>query len=256
MAAEVHVPEKGNLYVVKETLEKVRAFIDQQEKGEAARSEEIASLRGALEPMSEKFVALEKRCDELDKLLPKGEKIFIPEGSKSRVQAVGSFGRMFTAARRWATDRTLLEPLSRAQTEGTDTAGGVLVPVEVYPDVMRIVAEESIIRKIARVVPMASDKMTVPTVSTGPTVYWPGEATAPSESATTFLSTANSQLDTSTMAAFTTVSKELSEDDLVAIETVIAELFGEAMAKEENAQAFSATTPFTGVIQTSGVNNL
>ena len=38
----------------------------------------------------------------------------------------------------------------------------------------------------------------------------------------------------------------------VAIEPFLAELFSERIAKEENKQVFSSTTPFSGVVQSAG----
>ena len=273
--ATISTPDKGSLYKVIDALERIDDRIARSEEntstrvkelegrvadGDRSQGENLAKAReerdfwaSKVDGMAGTIERLSERCDALDKALPRGEKVFRSDVSQAsnRDAALHAFGKCFTASRRAAAGR-VLEGFARAQTEGTETAGGILVPDEVYPGVVRIIEEKSIIRQIAQIVPMGRDKMDVPTRSSGPAVYWPSEGAAPTESAVAFAS--GTTLDSKTLAAYDAVSRELDEDSLVALEPFLAEMFAEAIAREENAVAFTGNgTPFTGVSDASGI---
>ena len=245
--AEILTPEKGNLYKIKETIEDIR---DRVEADKAERGAVVSRV----DEMSDALKRIEERCNALDRALPQGEKVFVPEGDAARRRGVSLFGQAFTAARRAANGDAVPEPFARAngQTEGTASDGGILVPVEVHGEVVRIIEEKSFARQICRVIPMTRDKIDVGTISTGPTVEFPTESTEPSGGAdVSEVVFGTPQLDSSTLVALDSVSRELSEDALISIEPFLAELFAEAIGKEENKQTFSSTTPFSGVVQTA-----
>lgn len=249
MANEIHIPEKGNLYRIKETIDAIKHDID-------ANKEERSAFTSKVDEMQDALTKIEERCNALDAALPQGEKVFVPEGDNSRKSAIGLFGRAFSAARRAARGEQIPEPFQRAgdgngQTGATSADGGVLVPTEVHDQVVRIIEEKSFARQICRVIPMTSDKMNIGTISSGPSIEWPneGEAATDDVSEVTF---GDPQLDSKMLIALDSVSRELSEDSLVAIEPFLAELFSERIAKEENKQVFSSTTPFSGVVQSAG----
>lgn len=250
--------DRNELHQVLDAVEQIKdqaRAIAEYEQGVDARIAAVA------DPINAKLREIEARAKALDDALPRGRKLYVAGGTPDRDEALRDFGRLFTVARRMHRGDKLpgeygdYSAYTRAQTEGTDTAGGIMVPTDVYPGVIRIVKEKSVIRQIARTISMTRDIMNVPVVNTGPAVSWPGEATAPSETSFALHATADAQLDSNTMTAFITVSRELEEDTLVSLEPVIGELFAEAVAKEENLQAFSSTTPFTGVIQTTGIGS-
>ncbi len=273
--SDIVSPEKGNLYKVIDALERIDDRIERSQKstedrlvelegrvaaGDKSVTDDLVKARedrdfwhNKTDSLESTIRSLSERCDALDKALPRGEKVFrsSADGAVSRDDTLRAFGKCFTASRRAAQGRTP-EGFSRAQTEGTETAGGILVPDEVYPGVVRIIEEKSIIRQIAQVIPMGRDKMDVPTRSSGPAVYWPSEGAAPTESSVTFAS--GTTLDSKTLAAYDAVSRELDEDSLVALEPFLAEVFASAIAKEENRVAFVGDgDPYTGVSVASGV---
>jgi predicted phage gp36 major capsid-like protein len=101
-----------------------------------------------------------------------------------------------------------------------------------------------------------TNKMVLPINATGPSISYadgnyPSEGVGPT--AETGVALTSKSLDTKTLLVLDTVSLELGEDSLVAIEPLLAQIFGEAIALEENRQAFNSTNPFTGVSNTSGI---
>jgi len=229
----------GNLHRVMDAIKEIKHDVEQAAETNASAKDELY----------ERLNALEQRANFLDENLPSGDKVFIPEGPRERQDAVRNYGKCFTQAWRKAQGLAVDEAFARtSQNEGTASQGGVLVPVEVLPDVIRIVEEKSIARQICRVVPMSRDKMDIPTRSAGPATAWFTEDSAITEdvSVVTF---GTPQLDSETLVCLDSISKDLSADAIMALEPMLAELFAEAMAKEENQQCFSSTTPFTGIVQ-------
>ena len=70
----------------------------------------------------------------------------------------------------------------KAHNEGTNTSGGYLVPIEFSNDMIDLREQYGVIRRLAKVVPMASETKLVPRRKTGLTAYWVGEAVAATES--------------------------------------------------------------------------
>ena len=89
---------------------------------------------------------------------------------------------------------------------------------------------------------------------TGVSVSWVSEGAASVESNPTF---ANSKTDAEKMLAHSIMSNELLEDEEVGLADYLVAIFGEAMGAEIDAQAFDGSgSPFTGVLNTVGVNNV
>jgi len=143
----------------------------------------------------------------------------------------------------------------RSLTEGTDTAGGYLVPEEFQAEVLRLIPEYGIARKVCRVVPMTRDKQNWPKAgSTGVTAYWVNEAAAITESSPTF---GQVQLDSKKLAGLAALSNELVADANVDVLNYLYQLFAEQFAYQEDYQWLRGTgSPITGVIGSSGVNTV
>jgi HK97 family phage major capsid protein len=255
--------ERGALIESKTEEMQVQA----RELGEAnaalqAEVEQLKADRDAARTAdTEKMEEIEARCNKLDEMLPRGEKVFT-SGVRSKDQDLAAFGRAFTVARRAKNGDALPAEYQRAQTEGaktigTNTAGGTLVPVETLDSAVRIIGEKSLARTISRQVNMASDNIILPIVTGDPTVYWPGEGTAPTESSVTFAEDSDATLTAKTLTAYDSISRELDEDSLVALEPFFAEVFGDAIAQEENKQLIigdsGASDPFMGVTNLSTI---
>jgi len=102
----------------------------------------------------------------------------------------------------------------KAHSEGTNTAGGYLVPTEFSNDMIDLREQYGVARKLAKVVPMSSDTLLVPRRNTGLTTYWVGEATAITESSKSW---SQVQLVAKKLGCLALYSSELNEDAMVAI---------------------------------------
>lgn len=260
-APEVVVREGGNLHKIMEAIEVIqdRQKALMKEAGDA-RSADSEKLTG----LSDSIAKLKERCDHLDSVLPRGSKIFTAP-TATRTEALNEFGRCITEAWRKkhygrvsAEFQAELEmdAKARAITDGGQTSvtgqgtGNVVVPVVTHDKIARIIGETSVIRKIASIMPMTTNTMNLPTKGNGPSVYWPSEGQVPTK---TSVLLNQKQLVTSTLMALDEITSELTEDSVAALEPFFAEVFAEAVAAEENQQAFSSTTPFTGVGTDSNV---
>lgn len=254
-----NVDGAGNITVTRDFLEGVKARLAQS----AADATTIAELKEHNGWLRERVEKLIKYTETLDERLNDGSKVFqapTRQGTLDRYAA----GKGFTAARQFFRDHTIAEGYTRAssQNEGAGTTGSVLVPTITEAAVHRIIGEGSIPRKTSLMVPMVTNKMILPVNPNGPSIsyadgnYPPegsGPGAGPSTAVETPVTLTSKTLDTKTLMVLDTVSLELSEDSLVAIEPLLAQIFGEAVALEENRQAFNSTNPFTGVINTSGI---
>jgi HK97 family phage major capsid protein len=111
----------------------------------------------------------------------------------------------------WTGNREHLTTIERqALTEGTDSAGGVLVPASAAASVIDLVrAATVVIAAGATTVPMASDSLTFPRVLTGATPEWKQELAPMTESNLTFGSLV---LNAKTLRTKVKLSEELVED--------------------------------------------
>ena len=140
----------------------------------------------------------------------------------------------------------------KALSEGTDSAGGFLVPEEFRSEVYRIANDYGLARKLCTRIPMKRDVLNMPTLTTSVSVYWPGEGAAGTESNPVF---GRTRLEAKTLVGLTVLSNELLKDPDVDIVNMLAELFAEAMAGEEDNQLFNGTgSPFTGILVNASVN--
>lgn len=126
---------------------------------------------------------------------------------------------------RWCKDHGVE---NRAMGEGTNAAGGALVPEEFAARVIRLVENygtfaASNVEKVT----MTRDTMIIPKRVTGTTAYFVGEGTAVTESEPTY---ANVQLIAKKLAVGTRMSSEVVEDALVSIADAVATEFATSLA--------------------------
>lgn len=128
------------------------------------------------------------------------------------------FGVWFAgiAGQSWAVQRCseMGIRLERAQSEGVNADGGFLVPEQFLPDIIRLVDENGVARRSARVVPMTRDTVVQPRRTSGLTAYFPGEGTAGTES--------DANYDQIRLTARTAVildrwSNELGQDSIISM---------------------------------------
>jgi len=136
--------------------------------------------------------------------------------------------------------------------EGTAGSGGFLVPDEFKAEILRIAATYGVIRRECRIIPMKSDVIYIPAAgSTEQSAIWTNEAAQIKQTNPNFRQVA---LTINKLAALPKVTTELLEDADINIVQYLAELVGEAFAKEEDNQGFNGTgSPFTGALAATGV---
>lgn len=117
---------------------------------------------------------------------------------------------------------------NRALNEGSNSAGGVLVPEEFAARVIRLVENygtfaASGVEKVT----MSRDTMIIPKRVTGTTAYFVGEGTAVTESEPSY---ANVQLVAKKLAVGTRMSTEVVEDALISLADAVATEFATSLA--------------------------
>lgn len=137
------------------------------------------------------------------------------------------------------------------QLEGTNSAGGYLVPPEFYQDILFLLNEYGFARKYCGSVQMRSNVLNVSTLTGKPSVAWTSEnGVIPASKATIGRLTLTAQK----LAAIYPISNELLADANIDIYNVILRVFVEVFGQEEDTQVFRGTgSPFTGILNTSGV---
>lgn len=135
--------------------------------------------------------------------------------------------------------------------EGTTTAGGYLVPEEFKAEILRLAPTYGVIRREARMIPMAYDIINIPAAgTTDQSAIWTNEAAQIKQTNPTFRQVT---LTINKLAAIPKVTNELLADANVEVVQYLAEIIAEAFAKEEDNQAFNGSgSPFVGVLQATG----
>jgi HK97 family phage major capsid protein len=148
-------------------------------------------------------------------------------------------------------------PVEKASmNEGTAGLGGNLVPTIVESEILRLVADNSLLRPLVRKVPMTTKTHAYPTRANAFTAAVIAEEGSITDSApaTPF---GQSNLTAKKLACFATVSGELLQDNVVLLADFLAQEFAEQIGRLEDQQALEGDgTNFTGVIGAAGVNSL
>lgn len=141
---------------------------------------------------------------------------------------------------------------SKALSELSDSAGGFLVPEESTNEILRVVADFGIVRKLARIIPMRRDSLPFPVLGTGAVTTWPGQTNNGTDGSPVFKSV---KMQVETAMCLVPMAKELLADADSALIDSIMELIGESMAGAEDEQALTGTgAPFTGIMAHPDVN--
>lgn len=139
----------------------------------------------------------------------------------------------------WAQERARDQglPLRRALGEGTNTAGGFLVPDEFESTLITLREQYGAFRKHARIVPMSSDVKRYPRRTGNLTAYFPGEGTAGTESDSTY---DQLSLTAKKLMCLTKYSAELNEDAIINVGDDLAGEIAYAFAYKEDMCGFMA----------------
>lgn len=137
---------------------------------------------------------------------------------------------------------------------GDEATGSYLVGVEYSSEVLRVAADASAMMGLVRTIPMSARSIKYPASLTELGFTWvTNEETAKTEKKPTF---AQKTLECETAAGWVTITEELNEDSLVPLGGYFKELFGEAWGTEFDKQCLEASTPFSGILQAAGVNEV
>lgn len=149
------------------------------------------------------------------------------------------------AGMKWCEENGL--PLKADMNEGTNEAGGYLVPVEFDPMLIRLVETYGKFRQYTRITPMSSDTKNQPRRTGGITTYWTGEAQLITRSRPTY---DNISLVAKKLAALVAISSELSEDSAINTADEIAFEIGYGFALAEDNAGFlgDGTSTFGGIV--------
>ncbi len=126
----------------------------------------------------------------------------------------------------------------RALVEGTDAQGGYLVPEELRSEIFRILPDFAVMRKIARVIPMASQTLLLNSLTARPTAYWTSEYAS---KATTSAEFSQKTLTANDLVCLIPVTDQLIADANINIVQFIIEIFAETIAREEDKAFFTGS---------------
>lgn len=140
-----------------------------------------------------------------------------------------------TRAQKWCKDFGVDCNFQNSLSEGTDSAGGFLVPTEVEQAVIDLREQYGVFRRNAAIVPMARDTKTQPVRASGPTATWVGE-----NQEITGSDKAWKQLNlvARKLASMVRYSKELAEDATISIGDDLTREFAYAFAVAEDQAGF------------------
>ena len=169
--------------------------------------------------------------------LDKIDRRFTPGGGDGNLDGGKwkSFGEMLSMIKKNRED-----PRLKALSEGTDSAGGFLVPAEFRPQLLQRSLERSVIRPYATTIPIARDKVTIPKVVEtshtshlfgGIVAYWTEEAATKAQTDPVF---GQVNLIPKKLTGVTRASDELLEDSAIALESLLVQQFGAAIAWYED----------------------
>lgn len=215
------------------------------------KEELLAVISEAVDPLMQRLTKVERKWgafpgvdeDQVDKLSYQ-EKMctFLKALVRGRVDVCEQLQRS------WASEAQI-----KQMTEGTDTAGGFLVPEEFRAEVVRLIPKFGLLRRFARTIPMGTDTLRVPRQTATVSVSWPGEAKKGTASKPTL---GQVLLNSKTMVGLCSYSLEFLADAGVPVLEYLQTIFAEEFAGEEDTQWMNGTgVPFTGILAVAGTGS-
>jgi HK97 family phage major capsid protein len=209
-----------------------------------SRQEEVEKLKASLakpvEGQAKVFAQPRKRFTKL--------KAFKGPDAEENAYATGQFIKAAIfgdeQAKQWCRDSGV--PITRAHSEGVNSAGGVLVPNQMMDSIIDLREEFGVFRQNAQIVPMSSDTLDWPRRTGGLTAYFTAENAAVTESTAAW---DNVNLVAKKLAVLTRMSTELSEDAVVSVADLLTSEIAYAMASKEDDCGFNGdgTSTYGGI---------
>ena len=135
----------------------------------------------------------------------------------------------------------------KALVEGTAGYGGYLVPAPLATEIWRVLPDMSVMRKIARTVPMTAQTLKLNSLEAKPAAYWTSEYASKTTSSAEFDQVT---LTARKLAAILPIADELVADANVDIVRYMISIFAEVFAAEEDRTFFTGN----GTTQPRGIN--
>lgn len=135
----------------------------------------------------------------------------------------------------------------RAHSEGTATAGGVLVPEEFVQSIIDLRETYGVFRQYARVMPMSRDTAVMPRRTGGLSAYWVDEAGSITESSKAW---DNVRLTAKKLGIYSLISSELAEDAIINLADDLASECAYEFALTEDNAGFNGdgTSTYAGIL--------
>lgn len=135
---------------------------------------------------------------------------------------------------------------AKALSEGTDNAGGYLVPDEFVARVDEMTLEYGLVRQFANVFNVSSKTINIPKLTDEPTVVWVSEGGVISTGQPKFGQT---QITIKDAGIIVPITNDLLDDVAVPITEILGRIFARAFAKAEDYQAFNGDgSVFMGIL--------
>lgn len=136
--------------------------------------------------------------------------------------------------------------VTKAQSEGVDSAGGFLVPEQMMASIIDLREQYGVFRQEATIVPMGRDTVNWPRRTGGLTAYFVGENTALTESSATW---DNVNLTAKKLGCLTRFSTELDEDAVISIADWLTNEIAYAFSSKEDDCGFNGdgTSTYGGI---------
>ena len=226
-----------------ETWNKAKAFLDGHRNSEtgclnAEDDAAYAKMEAEIEALSHE-IARSERAERLENSLAQATRAPITatpgvspdEDGKARpARATASYSRAFWDAMRLNTSPV---EVRNALSEGVDSEGGYLVPDEFERTLVQSLADQNVMRTLAKVIQTTSGDRKIPVVSTHGTETWLDEGKPYSESDEAFTQIS---LSAYKLGTFLKISEELLNDAAFNVEQYLASEFARRIgAAEEEA---------------------
>ncbi|RMF92996.1 MAG: phage major capsid protein [Candidatus Schekmanbacteria bacterium] len=138
----------------------------------------------------------------------------------------------------------------KALSEGTDAAGGFIVPEELSKEILAYIQDNAVTLPDLQRVPMGSDELRLPKLVGGSTARWIGESTTITGADITF---GRTTMSAKKVAALMTASTELLEDAPQSVAAIISEQMGKDLALAIDGEILgSDTTNFADALGAVG----
>lgn len=219
-----------------------------KDDGEGGDTKVVADLATALADKlagiitAQKGITAEKDKKDLNEHIK--TKIFTPWGGLKEISYPADVKNLskdekivtFFKALVFAKHDPASQQVLRALVEGTDSEGGYLVPEELRTEVFRVLPDMTVMRKLARVLPMTSDTLNLNNLSARPVAYWTAEYASKSTTSAEFGQVTLSPND---LVCLLPVSEQLLADANINLVQFIIELFAEAIGLAEDRAFFT-----------------